>query len=162
MGGVRGDVISLGFLQTRIMEMGEPPRMQGDPASSWVFARQYTGRIVSVTNDKVFEEPVYNYTREFPFIWEEIKIPIPYGADRRRAEAIMLDCSRELVDPIEKMSEPVRRDMERKYFVDFETLKPKVYYRLTDNWLELSLRFVVTPHGVRNLKDELSRMLLDR
>jgi small-conductance mechanosensitive channel len=26
MGGVRGDVIALGFLQTRIMEMGEPPR----------------------------------------------------------------------------------------------------------------------------------------
>jgi small-conductance mechanosensitive channel len=29
MGGVRGDVISLGFLQTRIMEMGEPPVVQG-------------------------------------------------------------------------------------------------------------------------------------
>jgi small-conductance mechanosensitive channel len=115
-----------------------------------------------VTNDKVFEEPVYNYTREFPFIWEEIKIPIPYSADRRRAESIMLDCTRELVNPIEKVSAPVRRDMERKYFIDFETLTPKVYYRLTDNWLELSLRFVVTPHGVRNLKDELSRMLLDR
>jgi small-conductance mechanosensitive channel len=70
MGGVRGDVISLGFLQTRLMEMGEPPDAQSQSNPSWIRARQYTGRVVSVTNDKVFEEPIYNYTREFPFIWE--------------------------------------------------------------------------------------------
>lgn len=35
MGGVRGDVIALGFMQTSIMEMGEPPGEQGDaPAMS--------------------------------------------------------------------------------------------------------------------------------
>ena len=33
MGGVRGDVIALTFTQTKIMEMGEPPAVQGaDPA----------------------------------------------------------------------------------------------------------------------------------
>jgi small-conductance mechanosensitive channel len=162
MGGVRGDVISLGFLQTRIMEMGEPPAVQGDPAASWVFARQYTGRVVTVTNDKVFDEPVYNYTLEFPFIWDEIRIPIPYQGDRKGAEKILLDCAREVVEPIENISEPVRRQVERKYFVNFDTLRPQVFYRLTDNWVELSLRFIAQPHGVRNLKDQLSRMILDR
>src|SRR5205085_12431407 len=50
MGGVRGDVIDLGFMQTRIMEMGQPPGVseQTDPAM-WVRARQYTGRIVTIT-----------------------------------------------------------------------------------------------------------------
>ena len=43
-----------------------------------------------MTNDKVFDEPVYNYTREFPFIWEEVVIPVPYRADRDRAEEIVL------------------------------------------------------------------------
>jgi len=55
MGGVRGDVISLGFIQTTIMEMGEPPSVQGEDPGMWVEARQYTGRIVTVTNDKIFE-----------------------------------------------------------------------------------------------------------
>ena len=33
MGGVRGDVIALGFIQTTIMEMGQPPAVQNaDPA----------------------------------------------------------------------------------------------------------------------------------
>ena len=36
MGGVRGDVISLGFLQTRIMEMGERPAIQTSDSPSWV------------------------------------------------------------------------------------------------------------------------------
>ena len=34
MGGVRGDVIELGFIKTTIMEMGQPPAVQNaDPAS---------------------------------------------------------------------------------------------------------------------------------
>ena len=75
MGGVRGDVIDLGFFQTTIMEMGEPPAAQADVPSMWVRGRQYTGRIVTITNDKIFDNPVYNYTRDFPFIWEEMKLP---------------------------------------------------------------------------------------
>src|SRR5579884_3189065 len=63
MGGVRGDVIGLTFMQTRMMEMGESPREKDDD-KSWVRSRQFTGRIVTVTNDKVFDCPVYNYTHE--------------------------------------------------------------------------------------------------
>ena len=94
MGGVRGDVIALTFTQTKIMEMGQPPAVQAADPAMWVRSRQFTGRIVTVTNDKVFDEPVYNYTREFPFIWEEMTIPIPYRADRKRAEEILLDFRR--------------------------------------------------------------------
>jgi small-conductance mechanosensitive channel len=52
--------------------------------------------------------------------------------------------------------------MEKKYFIDLDTLKPQVFYRLTDNWVELSLRFIVRPHGARNIKDQMSRMIIDR
>jgi small-conductance mechanosensitive channel len=40
MGGVRGDVIGVGFMQTTIMEMGEPKAEQGDPPAMWVQGRQ--------------------------------------------------------------------------------------------------------------------------
>jgi hypothetical protein len=49
-----------------------------------VRSRQFTGRIVTVTNDKVFDEPVFNYTRDFPFIWEEMRLPIAYGERQLR------------------------------------------------------------------------------
>ena len=78
MGGVRGDVVALGFFQTTIMEMGQPPAVQNADPAVWVQSRQFTGRIVTVANSKIFDEPVYNYTREFPFIWEEMRMPIAY------------------------------------------------------------------------------------
>jgi small-conductance mechanosensitive channel len=162
MGGVRGDVISLGFLQTRIMEMGEPPTVQGDSNKVWVRARQYTGRIVSVTNDKVFDEPIFNYTREFPFLWEEIKIPVSYQTDRRLAETILLDCAREVTGDIVREAEPHRGAMEKRYFIDFGALEPRVFWQITDNWLELNLRFLAPVHGVRYVKDELARLVMER
>ena len=162
MGGVRGDVIALTFTQTKIMEMGQPPAVQGADPAMWVKARQFTGRIVTVTNDKVFNEPVYNYTREFPFIWEEMTFPIPYRADRRRAEEILLACVRENVERLDAESVPVRRALERRYFLNLEDLAPRVFYRVTDNWLELSIRFIVRDHGVREVKDAVARAVLQK
>ena len=49
------------------MEMGQPPAVQNADPAMWVRARQYTGRVVTLTNDKIFDSPVYNYTRDFPF-----------------------------------------------------------------------------------------------
>ena len=39
-------------------------------------------------------------------------------------------------------------------------MKPRVYYRLTDNWLELTVRFVAEDRGIRDLKDAMSRDIL--
>ncbi|MBV9768883.1 MAG: hypothetical protein JOZ32_04875 [Bryobacterales bacterium] len=41
-------------------------------------------------------------------------------------------------------------------------LEPRVYVRLTNNWVELSVRFITPDHGVRELKDKLSRDIFDR
>jgi small-conductance mechanosensitive channel len=160
MGGVRGDVIALTFTQTKIMEMGQPPAVQGADPAMWVRSRQFTGRIVTVTNDKVFDEPVYNYTREFPFIWEEMMVPIPYRADRRRAETLLLECVGEHAGGLDRESEPVRLALERRYFISVDDLTPRVFYRLTDNWLELTVRFVVREHGIRDTKDAIARAVL--
>jgi small-conductance mechanosensitive channel len=158
MGGVRGDVISLGFLKTTLMEMGDPT---GDQATVWVRGRQYTGRIVTVTNDKIFEEPIYNATREFPFLWDEIQIPITYAADRRRAEAVLIEAATRATVDIQRAAEPHRRRLNDEYHLEIESLEPRVYYRITDNWLELSLRFLAHDRNTRELKDRISRDILE-
>jgi hypothetical protein len=35
-----------------------------------------------------------------------------------------------------------------------------VYLRLTDNWVELTVRFIVKEHGIREVKDAMSREVL--
>lgn len=160
MGSVRGDVIALGFIQTTIMEMGQPASIQDVTSPTWVKSRQFTGRIVTVTNDKVFEEPVYNYTRDFPYLWEEISIPISYTADRERAEQILLECADRHTERINEMSQEALQVMRDRYFLHPADLTPKVYYRITNNWLELTVRFVVKEHGIRDIKDAVSRDIL--
>jgi len=161
MGGVRGDVIALGFTRTKIIEMGQPLPAQKDEPAMWVGARQYTGRIVTVTNDKVFDEPVYNYTREFPFIWEEMRIPVRYHDDRARAEAIILEAARRhTVEVTERGSAALAR-LQRRYRIEAADPEPRSTLRLTENWLEITVRFLAPDHGVRALKDAIARDILD-
>lgn len=161
MGGVRGDVIKLGFIQTTIMEMGEPPGEQADDPAMWVRARQYTGRVVTVTNDKVFDTPIYNYTKEFPYLWEEMSIPISFKDNRHVAEEIILAAAREHTIKISQVGEQVIREMERRYVMQRSEMEPRVYLRITDNWVELSVRFITFDHDIRRLKDKMSRQILE-
>jgi small-conductance mechanosensitive channel len=154
-------VIALGFTRTKIIEMGQPPSVQEDEPAMWVGARQYTGRIVTVTNDRIFDEPVYNYTREFPFIWEEIRVPVRYADDRARAEAIVLDAARRHTLEITEQGSAALRALERRYRVEAATPEPRTFLRLTDNWLEIAVRFLARDHGVRGLKDAITRDILD-
>lgn len=160
MGGVRGDVIDLSFMQTRIMEMGQSPKEQGDAPSMWIRSRQFTGRIVTVTNDKVFDEPVYNYTREFPYIWDEINLPVRYQDDRGKAEGILLEAARRHAITREKIGEDEVKRLHEQFGIHIGEIDPQTYWRLTDNWLEITVRFLWHDHGIRRVKDQMSREIL--
>lgn len=160
MGGVRGDVLRLGFMQTTLMEMGVAPGSDAGPAV-WVKSRQFTGRIVTVSNAKIFEDPVYNYTRDFPYIWEELHLPVRYGDDRRRVETILLEAARRhALDPA-VMSETAARTLESRFDIRRLDFVPRVYCSLTSNYLQMSVRFAVEDHGTRAVKDRMVRDILD-
>ena len=161
MGGVRGDVIALSFMQTKIMEMGQPPPMQKNEPTVWVKSRQFTGRIVTVTNDKIFTEPVFNYTDQFPYVWEEISLQIHFTDDRERAEQVMLEAARRHAIVTNKLDAPELERLERRYGVGVGDIDPKVYVSLVDGWIELTVRFLVGDHGSREIKDVVSREIID-
>jgi small-conductance mechanosensitive channel len=161
MGGVRGDVVALGFTQTTILEMGQPPDVQSAEPAMWVKSRQYTGRLVVVPNSKIFDEPVYNYTRDFDYIWEELSLPVAYRDDRQAVERILLEAARTHGTQRDELGAEVLAELQRRYYgVDLGRLEPRVFYRLTDNWLELTVRFLCRTHGVRDVKDAMSRDVL--
>ncbi|MCJ2118429.1 MULTISPECIES: mechanosensitive ion channel domain-containing protein [unclassified Methylobacterium] len=160
MGGVRGDVLRLGFIQTTIMEMGQPPAVQGSSPAMWVRSRQFTGRIVTVSNAQIFSEPVFNYTRDFPFIWEEMAIPITYESDRLKVEAIMLAAARRHALDATAMAGEAKARLQDRFGVKPVDLEPRVFFRITDNWLELTVRFILGTHQIRGAKDAMSREIL--
>ena len=159
MGGVRGDVIGLTFMQTRIMEMGQSPR-EKDGDQSWVRSRQFTGRIVTVTNDKVFDCPVYNYTHEFAYIWDEISIPVHFKQDFAKAERVILDAAEKHAETEEKLGKREVNRVEKRFGIDVGDIAPRVFWRITENWLELTVRFLGPDHGIRNIKDAMTRDII--
>ena len=163
IGGVRGEVIALDFFQTTVLEMGQPPSVesQTDPAM-WVMARQYTGRIVVVTNGVIFDEPVYNYSRDFPFLWEEIHVGVGYSDKYEQAEQILLDVARAHTMPIAQMTQQAQHHLKHVYDLNPPSVEPRVYYQMTDNWVDLALRFIVPDRGVREIKDAMYRDILRR
>lgn len=160
MGSVRGDVIALDPFQTTIMEMGQARGEQGDAPSLWIHGRQFTGRIVTVTNGVIFDQPVYNYTRDFPYIWDEIVLPIPYDGDDQRAERIMLDAVREFAVDADAVAQDAKVRLRQRYGLEMPDIAPRSFYRLTDNWIEISVRFLVPDHSPRNAKDAMFRRIL--
>ena len=160
MGGVRGDVIGLTFMQTRIMEMGESPREKDDD-KSWVHSRQFTGRIVTVTNDKVFDCPVYNYTHEFAYIWDEISVPIAFHQDFAKAEQIILDAANREAQTEERMGKEEVKRVEKRFGIDTGDISPRVFWRITEDWLELTVRFLGPDHGIRHIKDRMTREIME-
>jgi len=159
MGGVRGDVVGLSFMQTRIMEMGQSPREETDK-KSWVRSRQFTGRIVTVTNDKVFDEPVFNYTHAFAYIWDEISIPVRYASDYAAAEKCIQDAAARHALSREKIGEEELRRLEQRFGIDVGEINPQVFWRITEDWLELTVRFLGPDHGIRGIKDGMTRDII--
>lgn len=129
---VMGDVIDVGLLRTTIMECGQ-----------WVQADQYTGRIVTVSNALVLRQPIYNYSSDFPFLWDEITVPIRYGSDRDLARDLILRVAREEVGDYAAGARSNWEDVARRYLVEPETVEPVVTLVANDNWIAFTLRYVV-------------------
>ncbi len=150
VGGIRGDVIDLGVLRTTVMELGE-----------WVDGDLYNGRIVRIANSFVFKEPVFNYSADFPFLWDEIKIPVKYGSDYRLAKEIITSTAGGVIGDFSKEAQKHWDQMVRKYMIENASTGIMVTLVATDNWVEFTLRYVVDYQRRRLIKNELFLQILD-
>lgn len=149
IGHVTGDVLDVSILRTTVMEIGE-----------WVQADQYTGRLVTVANRVVFSDPVFNYTQHWPYLWDEITIPITYNSDWRRAGELMVEHGREYTAHLQAQAQAQLRSLGNTYPVREATVEPTLYLVMTDNWIEMTLRYVVEAQARRQVKAQLHRELL--
>ncbi len=149
LGGIKGDVIDIGFLRTTIMECG-----------GWVNGDLYNGRIVRVANSFVFKEPVFNYSGDFPFLWDEIVIPIKYGSDYELARKILADAAAAAVSEHTEHAREHWAKLVRTYRIEDAKIEPLVTMIANDNWVELTLRYVVDHRARRVTKDLLFRSIV--
>ena len=72
---------------------------------------------------------------------------LPVCCPQDRLEPVLLEHLRTLGGEVRFGVEPI-------------DLVPRVFYRITDNWLELTVRFIVHTHGIRGAKDAMSRYII--
>lgn len=150
LSGIKGDVIDIGVLRTTLMECG-----------GWIHGDQYSGRIVRVGNSSIFKEPVFNYSSDFPFLWDEITVPIRFGSDYESARKSFLQVLDDVTGEHARRLEGDWRRMTDKYLIENAQLQPMVALKITDNWVEFVLRYVVDYKKRRSIKDRISSRILD-
>jgi small-conductance mechanosensitive channel len=149
VGEVVGDVMDISVLRTTVMEVGE-----------WVKADQYTGRVVTVANREVWTHPVFNFTQHWGYLWDEITLPITYESNWQRAAEIMLEHGQTYTKELQADAEAKLSRMIDRYPLKDTKVEPTLYFVMTDNWIEVTLRFVVDAQERRRVKDQLHRELL--
>ena len=150
LGGIKGDVIDIGMLRTTMMEIGQ-----------WVNADLYNGRIVKIANSFVFKEPVFNYSGDFPFLWDEITVPVKYGGDYRLAREIFLKVLLEITGEFADEAKRSWAELIRVYRVDQTEIDSRVFLVANDNWMEFTLRYIVDYKKRRITKDRLFTRILE-
>ena len=149
LGGIKGDVIDIGILRTTLAEVGV-----------WVDGDLYNGRMVRVANSFVFKEPVVNYSGDFPFLWDEIKVPIRFGSDLDRAEDLMTMVANDVCSAYEVEAAEIWKTMEKKYPLEPATTKPLVTLVFDENWVIFTIRYTVRFDKRRMTKHRISSGLL--
>ena len=149
LGGIKGDVIDVSVLRTTLMETGQ-----------WVDGDLYNGRIVRIANSFVFKEPVFNYSGDFPFLWDEIKIPIQFGSDYEMAKTLFLQIVRDVTASDTSKSAETWKHIVSKYMIENAQTEPMVTLVANDNWVEYTVRYVVNFKRRRTTKDELFTRIL--
>lgn len=151
LGNTVGDVIDIGMLRTTVMECRE-----------WISGDNYTGRIVRIPNSMIFRQPVHNYSGDFPFLWDELKLPVRYESDYDRMREILLEVADEITGQYTQYAELHWKRMLRRYRVEPARVDPTVVLVANDNWVEFTLRYIVDYKYRRQVRDELFRAILRR
>lgn len=142
--GIKGDVIDVDSIYTTMMEIGE-----------WISSDNYSGRIVKVSNASVFKGPVYNYSKDFPFVWDEFNLPIRYSSDIDLTKEIVISVAQETLSDFVKDSIANWKEVVQKYYIEDAQVEPTLAITMTDNWIQFNLRYIVDYKKRRSIKTEL-------
>ncbi|MBD3311124.1 MAG: mechanosensitive ion channel [Candidatus Magasanikbacteria bacterium] len=149
--GKYGDVIDIGILYTTLLEI-----------KGWVDGDQATGRVTRIPNGAVLTENINNYTEDHGFIWDEIFIPVTYESNWQDAIKKVLAIVKKETKSTLDLAKKDFKKLRRKYFVGEKVIEPIIFVKMTDNWIELHVRYITEVKQRRNMHNVLSQKILKK
>ena len=150
VGDVKGDIIDIGVMTTTVMEIGD-----------WVDGDLYNGRIVRVANSYVFKQHVHNYSSEFPFLWDEVTVPLRTESDHKLARKVFTKVLHDICGDYASSSEAKWNSLTNKFKVEPAQVQPMVSMKFDQNWITFTLRYVVDYKSRRTTNDQIYTAILD-
>lgn len=148
VGDVFGDVFRIDVLTTTVWEAGAP----GKP----VQAAQPTGALITFPNNEVLRSNIVNYTRDFPYVWDEVTIGITNDSDVDLAiELARVAAGRTVGEAMRGPALQYATLLHAAGLTQEITDHPEVYVAPTDSWTNLVVRYLVPARERRLRSSEL-------
>ncbi|MGE0816645.1 MAG: mechanosensitive ion channel family protein [Vicinamibacterales bacterium] len=151
VGDVFGDVYRIDVLNTTVWEAGGPGKA--------VTAAQATGAVITFPNWEVLRSNIVNYSRDFPYVWDELTIGVANESDLAYCAGVLRDVARRVLG--DEMAEAARRYQEllmaERLTFGIEEV-PVVYFSSNASWTDCAIRYLVP---VRARRAWASRLLVE-
>ena len=118
---------------------------------------QSTGITVNFPNSYVFSKPIKNINKGFKYVWNELVIKVNYDCDlpKNKQEIYKIVNNIETIKniPIKMKNEIKNIGPDNRIF--FNQYEPIIYTRLFDNYIELTVRYLMHPKKSRFVESVL-------
>lgn len=149
--GLRGDVVDMKMLTTTILEIGPGHASQ-----------MHTGRALVLPNALFLSEPLLNESHTRDYALHTATVPLPAGADWRRAERHMLAAAAEVCGEFLEVAGNHIRRIARREGIDPPAVEPMVTVSLSEpGRIDLVLRFPAPSRRKGETEQAVLRRYLD-
>ena len=114
-----------------------------------------------VPNGRVFTEPVANYDKGFPFIWNEVPVIVTFESDWKRAKAILERVAATHAEHLTAEAEKHLLEASREYLISYTKLAPIVNTSVVDSGVRLTIRYLIQPRKRRGSEQAIWQDILD-
>ncbi len=148
----KGYVVEITPMNTTIREFG-----------GMLYGDSFTGRYVTIPNSQILKGNVFNYTKDTPFIWDQLIINVTYESDLKLAEKLVLDVADEVVGPMMREN---RAHLRAKYefadLADYIAEEPKVGWALGASSVDLTLLYFCPVFAKGSYRTRLVKRIYER
>jgi small conductance mechanosensitive channel len=142
VGEVFGDVARIDFLTTTVFEAGGPEKR--------VQAAQSTGALVTFPNLEVLRSNIVNFTRDFPYVWDELTVGVADESDLAMAVRVLEETADSVLGQQMVMAAQEYAELLEKARLAWDVAtRPQVFASAQDSWTDLTIRYVVPAREMR-------------
>ena len=148
--GVAGDVIDYGFFFVKVMEIRQ-----------WTDADLYTGRILLVPTNWIPSNTIYNYSKDFGYIWDKLWVGLLYDVNYTKVANDIKEIAQRQTQSVVDQATKAYAKVESKYFLKDTSFEPQVFISFNSNWVQIDLRYMAEIKTRTKTHSELSEMILN-